>query len=473
MVRRPQDCSSGNSHTRCDQPSSRRSLPREASDDRVGAEGIMCASSLQPLWAPQHRPLCLGQERQTADILHEVSRGQSMGDRCPVHQLAGSGCVHFPPSESHSQGHIQSQVNRQLQTSIDSPVLAQAAMVPDIIRPSHRLTQTPLAGGGSTHTGTSVPSGSQVPASGCVENIRLGLRQKGLSLRAAQLAPGSRRTSRVATYDARLAKFKAWCAIRDVSPSYSPSPAAADFLTTLFDGGLQVNTIQNYRSAISAIHQGFEDGSLVGDNSALAQLIKAVSIQRPIRRVLAPLWSMNAVLRTLADAPYEPLHKASLEHLTVKTLFLVAAVTPRRRSCIQALTTKPGHIRFEPHGVRLVPDLDFLPKNQTLDFVPGDLFIPTMSSGSSITEDKVWCPVRSLKWHLHRTESLRQSQRLFILPRRTHSPASKTTISRLLVDLVAPHALSRPRAHDIRGLATSRALFAGANLSDILKAGAW
>lgn len=179
------------------------------------------------------------------------------------------------------------------------------------------LQIVPPAGGGSTHTGTPMPSGSQVPASGCVENIRLGLRQKGLSLLAAQLTSGSRRISTVVNYNERLAKFKAWCAIRDVSPSSSPLPAVADFLTTLFDEGLQVNTIRNYCSTISAIHQGFEDGSSVGDNSALAQLIKAMSIQRPIQRVLAPSWSMNAVLRTLADAPYEPLHKASLEHLSV------------------------------------------------------------------------------------------------------------------------------------------------------------
>ena len=88
----------------------------------------------------------------------------------------------------------------------------------------------------------------------------------------------------------------------------------------------------------------------------------------------------------------------------------------RRRSCLQALSVKPGHIRFENHGVRFIPDHEFLPKNQTLDFVPGDIFIPELKTMSSIPEDKYWCPVRALKWYLKRTEAIKSSSRLIVLP---------------------------------------------------------
>ena len=119
---------------------------------------------------------------------------------------------------------------------------------------------------------------------------------------------------------------------------------------------------------------------------------------------------------------------------------------------------KPGFLRFEPHGVRLIPDPGFLPKNQTLEFIPGDIFIPEIKTLSSVTEDKLWCPVRALKWYLKRTEGLRQSPRLFILPRAPYTAASKDTISRWLTEVIAPHAQSRVRAHDVRGQAASRAL---------------
>ena len=241
----------------------------------------------------------------------------------------------------------------------------------------------------------------------------------------------------------------------------------------LFHEGKQVNTIKNYRSAIAVVHRGFPDGSTVGSSQVIQQMLRGMSNSRPMVRPLPPTWSINGVLRALAGEPYEPLHAAPLELLTRKTLFLVAAATGRRRSCLQALTVKPGHIRFEGHGVRLIPDPEFLPKNQTLDFLPGDLFIPEIASASSVREDRKWCPVRALKWYLHRTKDIRTSQRLFVLPRSPFTAATKDTISRWLTEVIKPHAQGRVWAHEVRGQAASKALFAGVPIEDILRAAAW
>jgi len=211
----------------------------------------------------------------------------------------------------------------------------------------------------------------------------------------------------------------------------------------------------------------------MGENRVLARLFRGMFNTRPVVRSLAPSWSINAVLHALAEPPYEPIHKASLSCLTHKTLFLVAAASARRRSCLHALSTKPGHIRFENHGVRLIPDPLFLAKNQTLEFLPGDIFIPEIKTLSSIREDRLWCPVRALKWYIDRTKELRSSSRLFILPGGQHTAASKDTLSRWLAEVIRPHTHDRVRAHDIRGVAASRALFAGVPVPDILKAAAW
>ncbi|PIK57927.1 hypothetical protein BSL78_05209 [Apostichopus japonicus] len=135
--------------------------------------------------------------------------------------------------------------------------------------------------------------------------------------------------------------------------------------------------------------------------------------RRPQIRRLAPSWGLSAVLHALAGPPYEPMANASLAALTKKTLFLVAVASARRRSCLHALSTKQNHIRFEGHGVRMVPDPSFIAKNQTLTFLPGDIFIPEIKTMSSVAEDKRWCPVRALKWYLNKTEKLRQSTSLF------------------------------------------------------------
>lgn len=245
---------------------------------------------------------------------------------------------------------------------------------------------------------------------------------------------------------------------------------------SLFREGRQVSTIRNYRSAISAIHKGFPDGTSPGTNPTINQLLRGMFHKRPPTRRLPPSWSINGVLATLAAPPYEPIHNATLEHLTFKTLFLVAAASARRRSELHALTTKEGFLRFDPSGVRMLPDPSFLTKNQSASFTPAEIFLPYIASLSSIREDKLVCPVRALSWYLERTKPIRNSPRLFLVPRSPFQPASKDSISRWLVKIISSQiqpGRHRPRAHDVRAVATSRAWFRGIPLEDIMKAACW
>ena len=86
--------------------------------------------------------------------------------------------------------------------------------------------------------------------------------------------------------------------------------------------------------------------------------------------------------------------------------------------------------------------------------------------------------MRALKCYLHRTRRLRgDCTALVIISRKPHTRASKDTISRWIVEAIA-HAIpegsaSRPRAHHVRALATSLALYKGVPLEEILQAAAW
>ena len=159
----------------------------------------------------------------------------------------------------------------------------------------------------------------------------------------------------------------------------------------------------------------------------------------------------------------------------VQNTVLVAAASARRRSCIHALTLKTGFFRFDPAGVRMLPDPAFLTKNQTASFTPDEIFLPSLGIMSTISEDKRWCPVRALKWYIEKTTLVRQHDNLFLLPRRPHTPASKDTISRWIRDLIKPHAKQdqRVRAHDVRSQATSRAWFGRVPLEETMRAAAW
>ncbi|KAJ8017681.1 hypothetical protein HOLleu_44739 [Holothuria leucospilota] len=249
----------------------------------------------------------------------------------------------------------------------------------------------------------------------------------------------------------------------------------ADFLFHIFKEGKQASTVKNYRSAISSIHEGCPDGSTIGSNNAIYHLLRGMFNGRPPRKRLSPSWSINHVLNSLSTSPFEPIHNTSLELLTHKTLFLLAAASARRRSELHALTTKRGFIRFSHNGVYLIPDPTFLTKNETASFSPGEIYLPNISSSSSIREDRKICPVRALIWYIEKTKNIRSSERLFLIPRSPYNPASKDTLSRWIVNLITPHIDNDDpvHAHQLRAHATSKAWFNGVSLSDILKAAAW
>ena len=85
-----------------------------------------------------------------------------------------------------------------------------------------------------------------------------------------------------------------------------------DFLLYLFDSGLKTATVKNYRSAISAIHEGFPDGSSVPDNRAIGQLVKGMFVTRRPTRQLVPSWDLFRVLLTLSQPPFKPIGNATL-----------------------------------------------------------------------------------------------------------------------------------------------------------------
>jgi len=107
-----------------------------------------------------------------------------------------------------------------------------------------------------------------------------------------------------------------------------------------------------------------------------------------------------------------------------------------------------------------------------------EIFLPKIASISSIEDDKLWCPVRALKWYVNRTEKCRTSSSLFVATVAPFGAVSSATVSKWLVECIkmaGPEAIfaDKVRAHDTRALSTSWALFNGASVADIVKAAYW
>ena len=207
------------------------------------------------------------------------------------------------------------------------------------------------------------------------------------------------------------------------------------------------------------------------------KLIKGLFLRRPTVRSLAPPWNLTRVLEALAKPPFEPLHAASLKHVTIKTAFLLSAASARRRGAIHALSVKDSHLRFENEGVRLIPDPQFLAKNQTLEFLPQPIFLPKITTVGT-EADRVWCPVRALRYYIKATQPFRgHHTRLFLSTVSPHTPVSRDTLSRWLVTAIRLDDSSLGsaciKAHQIRGVASSLALYKGVDIREIMSAAVW
>ena len=139
----------------------------------------------------------------------------------------------------------------------------------------------------------------------------------------------------------------------------------------------------------------------------------------PLSPVL-PQWDLGIVPEALSKPPYEPLREASLKHLTLKTVFLLAMASGGRRSKLQALVFDPQYIQFKLKGagVTLYFTPEFMRKNQRPNQVNDPWYIPAVPTGRP-EFGAPNCPVRALKYyHRYMPENpeLRKGRRCLFIP---------------------------------------------------------
>ena len=95
-------------------------------------------------------------------------------------------------------------------------------------------------------------------------------------------------------------------------------------------------------------------------------MIMSMELERPRFTPVLPQWALGIVLEALSKPPYEALREASLNHLTLKTVFLLPMASAGRRSELQALVFDPQYIQFSPKGakVTLYFTPEFMRKNR-------------------------------------------------------------------------------------------------------------
>ena len=186
-------------------------------------------------------------------------------------------------------------------------------------------------------------------------------------------------------------------------------------------------------------------------------------------------------LHQLTQAPFELLRKASLKHLTFKTVFLLALGSGKRRSEIHTCLYKNIKHQENWTQVSLYPSPTFLSKNQLARDGPASVapvVIPALAPTleKSLSEDKSLCPVRALRYYLNRTKDLRKGKDLVFVSFRKcfQKEIVPATISSLIKQTVllcyqlsdeTSQNLHPVRAHDVRAFAASQAFQGGVSLA--------
>ena len=71
-------------------------------------------------------------------------------------------------------------------------------------------------------------------------------------------------------------------------------------------------------------------------NADLHRLLSSFHRDRPESSRNLPKWNLSVVLNELTKAPFEPMKDTDLKHVTLKTAFLLALASGKRRSEIHA-----------------------------------------------------------------------------------------------------------------------------------------
>ena len=320
-----------------------------------------------------------------------------------------------------------------------------------------------------------------------MDAIKSAVVNKGFSQQVAKHVSCAVTDSSRRVYQSRWAKFCQWCQKNNINEMEQTIPVIADFLVYLFEEEeASTNTIKGYRTALSRtlLYSCDED---ISNSVVLTDLIKAFERERPMRAVEFPKWDLRLVLEMLSKEPFEPLSQASLKLLTFKTVMLIALASASRRGEIHALDVKLITQMENWKYVKLAPNPKFLAKN--FDYATGNrnfegFVIESLKHrlGPGLEQDALLCPVRALRYYLHRTENKRKETTQLFIAINGSKPVCKNTISSWLKQTVKmayqdcdEEVLKKLniKAHEVRAIATSTAFYGNTAMSDLLKAVRW
>ena len=231
-----------------------------------------------------------------------------------------------------------------------------------------------------------------------------------------------------------------------------------------------------YRSMLSAVFKSVLPE--ISSSPVLHDLIRSFQVEAPIRGVRPPSWDLPTVLNYLRSS-FEPLSTLSYKRSYPQDFifyfrWLQLGELGNFRLCLVEFLSP-----LLPLVCLMCLSL-WLRQNLPFDPLPRSFEVKSLGDfAAGLPEDLLLCPVRSLSAYLDRTSGIvNRPRRLFVSSKCPSRAMSKNSVSYMLREVIVHSGASSqggqvPRAHSIRGIATSSAFFRNCSLRSVREAASW
>ena len=434
-----------------------------------------------------NRLICHGAEQEALHLLQSHAPPRGGTNPCDGPTLGQRSGVCLSPDGTNAEMHPQSN-ERGGRSHSHHALVAEKRLVPHAHGHADRTTHNAsrVRAVVNRPTGCTAPRPRDPPVNR-LEGLGRSLQASGVSDAVAATIEAAHRPSTRALYQTKWRFFRVWCNRRNVNPVHPPVVTVLKYLQHLLSVPIKVATILTHISALSACCDPIE-GTSIGCQPLIKAWVKGAKALNPRVRTLMPAWSLPVVLSALREPPYEPMAKAELKYVTLKTIFLIAITSARRISELQALCMREPFLILNPASALLRVNNAFLPKVASDLALNADIelqaFYPK-PKGAIEKEQRKNCPIRALKYYLQATAEIRgDNTSLFVafMPKSAGSPVSKRVMSTWLTEVIrkAYHTMGhedpvliRANPHSLRGVASTYAELALVSPSEICRAATW
>ena len=282
--------------------------------------------------------------------------------------------------------------------------------------------------------------------------IRGSLEHLKLPESTKTLIQDSWRESTRSQYNSVLRGWGSFCLERQTNPT---SPSIEDvlvYLTSLYEQGLQYNTICTARSALSGILH-IPGVPKLSDHPLIQRLLKGIYHNRPPKPRYTCIWDTSKMINYLAS-----LHNESLDFKMISY------------KCVTLLTILAGQRISTLHKFRLslMQNTDSMTLFQISDLLKHSTprYRGKPIKYRSYPHNKELCPVHTIRVYISRRNTLltgNDNDSFFCCHRKPYGPASSDTLARWVKDTMklAGIDVSIFGAHSCRAASTSKAFQKG------------